>query len=90
MFFKISQILLKTPVLESSLIKKHLLDFLLKKQQFIEKGRQRRRFSVKFSNFLRTPVAASEERITEKIWKVYELNYKGKLDWLKRCTENFL
>ena len=66
MFFKISQILLKTPVLESSLIKKHLLDFLLKKQ-FIEKGRQRRRFSVKFSNFLRTPVAASEERITEEI-----------------------
>ena len=80
---------MKTPVLESSLIKKHFLDFLLKKQ-FIEKGRQRRRFSVKFSNFLRTPVAASEERITEKIWKVYKLNYKGILDWLKRCSENFL
>ena len=29
-------------------------------------------------------------RMPEATTKIYKLNYKGDLDWLKRCLEHFL
>ena len=68
MFFKIGVLQNLANFIEKRLCwnlflnKRHLLDFLLKKQQFIKKGTQR-----KEQLFYETlPVAASEKRITEE------------------------